>query len=163
LARGIDRVTSHSQSAPPHLVSSHRPFDGAGETDLAVVRRLYRGRGVCACKYPRCFDAHIEIRRIYFCYSTLAQATVCSQPSVLVPSPWSTRTSRFFSAARYPTLAINAYCSEPSSAYVARPRLVWEALRQSVSRRLYKPLCAVYQILLSIHALPLAPSFSPML
>jgi hypothetical protein len=40
--------------------------------------------------------------------------------TVLVPSPWSTRRSSFFSSARWATLAINACWSEPSSAHLAK-------------------------------------------
>jgi len=40
--------------------------------------------------------------------------------TVLVPSPWSTRVSRCFSAARCRTLAMNACQSDPSSAHFAK-------------------------------------------
>jgi hypothetical protein len=42
--------------------------------------------------------------------------------TVLVPSPCSTRTSSFFSSERYPTLAMNACWSDPSSAHLAKAR-----------------------------------------
>jgi hypothetical protein len=42
--------------------------------------------------------------------------------TVLVPSPWRTRTSSFFSSERCPTLAINARWSDPSSAHLAKAR-----------------------------------------
>ena len=39
--------------------------------------------------------------------------------TVLVPSPWSMRTSSFFSSERCPTLAMNACWSAPSAAHLA--------------------------------------------
>src|SRR5262245_61651302 len=40
--------------------------------------------------------------------------------TVLVPSPWRTRRSSFFSSERCPTLAMNACWSDPSSAHLAK-------------------------------------------
>src|SRR5882724_1654105 len=42
--------------------------------------------------------------------------------TVLVPSPWSTLVSRYCSAARCLTLAMNACQSDPSAAHVAKAR-----------------------------------------
>jgi hypothetical protein len=42
--------------------------------------------------------------------------------TVLVPSPWSIRTSSFFSSERWATRAMNACWSDPSSAHVANAR-----------------------------------------
>src|SRR6266498_2052247 len=40
--------------------------------------------------------------------------------TVLVPSPWSTRRSSFFSAERWATLAVNACWSDPSFDHLAK-------------------------------------------
>src|SRR5215475_5776601 len=42
--------------------------------------------------------------------------------TVLVPSPWSIRTSSVFSSERWATLAMNACWSDPSSAHLAKAR-----------------------------------------
>src|SRR5215510_2664408 len=42
--------------------------------------------------------------------------------TVLVPSPWSIRTSSFVSSERWATLAMNACWSDPSSAHLAKAR-----------------------------------------
>ena len=95
------------------------------------VSRSWRSTGHCqpVTKRQSCGRGDAKRRRLAVQLCTLRnygrflpEAIASFFATVLVPSPCSTLTSRFFASARCPTLAMNACWSDPSSTHSAQVR-----------------------------------------